>query len=151
MKTLTKIKSAAVLLLLAGLLLSMNNRWGALNSQEGVPRDKVQRPSKTFDDRRKHTIKVETRYRPARQLSVTWGIGEDGGHDDRFPGDRPAFSATRTDVWDGTFVNIAVDNFDRGGYLYCAIEQDGEIVREYKNEHSEHNDSCDLTFTVGGR
>lgn len=151
MRTLTRLKGAAALLIMVGLLVTIGDRWGTLDSQEGEKRDRVQRPSKTFDDRRKHTIKLEVRYRPARQLSITWGIGEDGDRDLRFPKDRPAWEETRTDVWDGTFANVLADNFDRGGYLYCAIIQDGEIVREYKNEHSEHNDSCDLTFMVGGR
>lgn len=148
---LTKLKGAAALLIVAGLLVTLSDKWGSLNSQEGEQRDRVQRPSKTFDDRRKHTIKLEVRYRPARQLSITWAIGEEGDRNYRFKGDLPRWEETRTDVWDGTVAMVAADNFDQGGYLYCAIEQDGVIMREYKNEHTEHNDSCDLTFAAGGR
>lgn len=152
MRVLTQLKGAAVLLIVAGLLVTFSGRWGALNSQEGEKRDAVQRSSKTFDDRRKHTIKLIVRYRPARNLVIVWGIGDQGGTDTRSPSDRSVWGKS-SDAWDGTPVNVEASNVDKSGYLYCAIEQDDVIVREYPEpgNRTDYNGSCDLVFVAGGR
>jgi hypothetical protein len=140
------------LLVVAGLLLYFGGRWGGdANSQIGIQRDRHAGPERTHDDRQQHTITLVVSYRPARQLQITWGIGEDGGRESRYRNDRPRWEQTRTKLRHGTLVNLGVDNFDEGGYLNCEIRQDGVLMRHFNNEHTTHRDSCDLYFVVGGK
>lgn len=148
MKTVTR--SAGALLLIVGLLLYIGDRWNTENlSQEGVNRDRHAGPERTFDDSQRFTITLLVRYRPARQIEITWGIGEDGDRESRYRNQKAEWSKTRTNVKYGTLVGLAVDNFDQGGYLNCEIWQNKELVRHFADEHTTHRDFCDLYFTVG--
>lgn len=154
MKTSTKGKG--VLLLAVGLLLLLmgytgTGKWGGSAIEQGdVKRDRYAGPQRTLDDRQEHTIKLFVSYKPARQLSITWGIGHEGDYERRQPGDRPEWEITRYKVKPGTAVALAVDNFDRGGYLNCQIIQD-EVTVRHLNETTTERDSCDFTFIVGSR
>lgn len=135
-----------------GLLLYVQTKWNDDTlRQDDVQRHRFAGPERTMDDRQQYTIKLFVSYRPARQISITWGIGEDGDHESRMKKDRPEWEVTRTGLKTGILVNLGVDNFDEGGYLNCEIIQNGKTVRHFNESNTDHWGSCDLYFVVGGK
>lgn len=149
MKVVTR--GALGVLVVAGLVIGIG-RWTERDSQLGVDRDRIAGPERTFDDRKKHTIQLVVRYRPARGVYVTWMIQREGNVHPRGWGDRPEWEETRTNVPEGAVASLTLDNEGEGGYVNCEIRMDGVLVRHHTDERSPANRNvCDLYYVVGDR
>lgn len=150
MRTITR--GTLSLLCVAGLLVGAS-RWVETNDQRDVRRDRFAGPERTTDDRQRHRIRLLVTYRPAREVTVTWLIGDHGDDFDRGANLSPHWEETRHNLKPGTLVSLFVDNGVRvGGYVNCEIQQDGVTVRHQQQDDSPPGrEVCNLDFTVGGR
>lgn len=147
----TSTRGAVGTLAVVSLLLFAGSRWTDMNDQREVERDRNAGPERTYDDRRFHTIRLHVRYRPARVVYVTWGVGEEGGESGRGPGDRPEWEEIRYRVPEGTLVSLFVDNGSEGGYVNCEGWEDARLRYHHVDENSPANrEVCTGTFVVGG-